>query len=106
LKWDNALYAGIFISPKTMALSIEPLSNETKGFKNYGLGWHLFIKPPEPTIVYHNGWWHGNNTVFKRLISDTATVIILGNKFNRNIWSAGKFSTVFTGTTDTTALEQ
>jgi CubicO group peptidase (beta-lactamase class C family) len=106
LKWDNALYAGIFISPKTFALSIEPLSNETKGFKNYGLGWHLFIKPPEPTIVYHNGWWHGNNTVFKRLISDTATVIILGNKFNRNIWTAGKFSSVFTGMTDTTTLEQ
>ncbi len=106
LQWDKALYAGTFISPNTLAMSFEPLSNENKGFKNYGLGWHLFIKPSEPTIVYHNGWWHGNNTVFKRLISDTATVIILGNKFNKNIWSAGKFSAVFTGRSDTTALEQ
>jgi len=106
LQWDNALYQGSFISPQTLALSYEPLSNETKGYKNYGLGWHLFIKPPDPMVVYHNGWWHGNNTVFKRLVNDTATIIILGNKFNRNIWSAGKMSSVFTGSIDTTSLEE
>lgn len=104
LNWDRALYLGKFISSQTLALSYEPRSNETKGYKNYGLGWHLFNKPPDPLIVYHNGWWHGNNTVFKRLISDTATVIILGNKFNRNIWSAGRISSVFTGNSDTTSL--
>ncbi len=104
LLWDRALYLGTFISTQTLALSFEPMSNETRGFKNYGLGWHLFNKPPDPLIVYHNGWWHGNNTVFKRLISDTATVIILGNKFNRNIWSAGRMSSVFTGNSDTTNL--
>lgn len=106
LAWDKALYQGSFIDPQTLALSYEPLSNETKGYKNYGLGWHLFIKPPDPIIVYHNGWWHGNNTVFKRLVTDTATIIILGNKFNRNIWGAGKMSTVFTGSVDTTSLEE
>jgi CubicO group peptidase (beta-lactamase class C family) len=81
-------------------------SNESRGFKNYGLGWHLLIKPPDPTIVYHNGWWHGNNAVFKRLIADSATVIILGNKFNKNIWAAGKMSSVFTGHADTTRLDE
>ncbi|KAF0240314.1 MAG: hypothetical protein FD183_1100 [Chitinophagaceae bacterium] len=106
LQWDNALYQGSFIHPQTLALSYEPLSNETRGYKNYGLGWHLFIKPPDPIVVYHNGWWHGNNTVFKRLVNDTATIIILGNKFNRNIWSAGKMSSVFTGSIDTTSLEE
>ena len=104
LNWDMALYQGTFISAQTLALSYEPMSNETKGYKNYGLGWHLFNKPPDPLIVYHNGWWHGNNTVFKRLINDTATVIILGNKFNRNIWSAGRMSSVFTGNSDTTTV--
>lgn len=106
LQWDKALYQGSFIHPQTLALSYEPLSNETRGYKNYGLGWHLFIKPPDPMVVYHNGWWHGNNTVFKRLVNDTATIIILGNKFNRNIWSAGKMSSVFTGSIDTTSLEE
>ena len=106
LLWDKALYLGSFVSTQTLALAYQPYSNEKKGFKNYGLGWHLLIKPPDPTIIYHNGWWHGNNTVFKRLVSDSATVIILGNKFNRNIWSAGKMSSVFTGHADTTKLEE
>lgn len=106
LLWDRALYEGKFVSKATMEMAYQPYSHETRGQKNYGLGWHLYINPPEPTVVYHNGWWHGNNAVFKRLISDSATVIILGNKFNRNIWSAGKMSSVFTGRPDTTSLEQ
>lgn len=106
LLWDRALYQGQFVSNQTMEMAYRPYSNEKRGQKNYGLGWHLYINPPDPTIVYHNGWWHGNNTVFKRLISDSATVIILGNKFNRSIWSAGKMSSVFTGRPDTTLLEE
>lgn len=106
LLWDKALYMGSFISQETLNMAFQPYSNESSGYKNYGLGWHLFIKPPDPTIVYHNGWWHGNNAVFKRLVADSATVIILGNKFNRNIWTAGKMSSVFTGHADTTLLEE
>lgn len=105
LLWDKALYMGSFISTESLNMAFQPYSNEFRGYKNYGLGWHLLIKPPDPTIVYHNGWWHGNNAVFKRLVADSATVIILGNKFNRNIWSAGKMSSVFTGHVDTTLLE-
>lgn len=103
LLWDRALYLGKYISTKTQDLAYQPYS---RGVKNYGLGWHLLVQPPDPTIVYHNGWWHGNTASFKRLIADTATVIILGNKFNRRIWSAGKMSSVFTGRADTTSLDQ
>jgi len=106
LQWDKALYLGSFVGTRTMEMAYQPYSNEKKGNKNYGLGWHLLIKSPDPTIIYHNGWWHGNNTVFKRLVSDSATVIILGNKFNRGIWSAGKMSSVFTGRADTTHLDE
>lgn len=106
LLWDRALYEGKFVSKQTLEMAYQPYSHENRGQKNYGLGWHLYINPPNPIVVYHNGWWHGNNAVFKRLLSDSATVIILGNKFNRNIWSAGKMSSVFTGTPDTTSLEQ
>lgn len=106
LLWDRALYQGIFVSNISQQTAYQPLSNETKGKKNYGLGWHLYVDPPNPIIVYHNGWWHGNNTVFRRLIGDTATVIILGNKFNRNIWTAGKLSAVFTGSSATKLIDE
>ncbi len=106
LLWDKALYLGTIVSTKTLEMAYQPYSFEKRGEKNYGLGWHLYVHPPEPTIVYHNGWWHGNNAVFKRLVADTATVIILGNKFNKNIYSAGKMSSVFTGHPDTTLLDE
>lgn len=106
LAWDKALYAGTFVSHRTQELAYQPYSHETRGTKNYGLGWHLIVNPPDPTIVYHNGWWHGNNAVFRRLVADSATVIILGNKFNKNIWYAAKMSTVFTGRPDSTDTEE
>ena len=77
--------------------------NEHRGERNYGLGWRLLIGPTE-TIVYHNGWWHGNNTVFTRVIKDSATLIILGNKFNKNIYAAHKITSVFSGSVDTTSM--
>ncbi|NCI46333.1 serine hydrolase domain-containing protein [Sediminibacterium soli] len=105
LLWDKALYDGKFLSQHSLDLAYTPYSNEKRGVKNYGLGWHLLVNPNEPVVPYHNGWWHGNNAVFKRLVADTATVIILGNKFNSNIWRAGKMSSVFTGRPDTTLLD-
>lgn len=107
LRWNEALQKGSFVSLATLEnMAYQPYSNETRGVKNYGLGWHLYFPKDEPPVIYHNGWWHGNNTVFKRLISDHAVVIILGNRFNRNIWAAGKISSVFTGSADSTVLEE
>jgi len=104
LQWDKALYAGVFVSTNTLnQQAFMGYSNEHRGQHNYGLGWRLLINP-DNTIVYHNGWWHGNNTVFTRLIKDSATLIILGNKFNRNIYAARRITSVFTGNVDTTKL--
>jgi hypothetical protein len=62
------------------------------------------VKPNEEKLIYHNGWWHGNNTVFNRLIGETATIIILGNKFNKIIYKGKELASVFTGKLDTTSL--
>ncbi len=103
LLWDKALYTGTFVSKATLEQAFIGYSNERRGTHNYGLGWRLLIQPEE-TIVYHNGWWHGNNTVFTRLIKDTATIIVLGNKYNRNIYATRKINAVFTGSADTTKM--
>ncbi len=103
LLWDKAMYEGSFVSKATLELAFTGYSNEHKGVHNYGLGWRLLINPTD-TVVYHNGWWHGNNTVFTRLVKQNATIIVLGNKYNRNIYSSKKFGAVFTGVADTTRM--
>ncbi|RFS19616.1 class A beta-lactamase-related serine hydrolase [Chitinophaga silvatica] len=91
LKWDQALYSGQFLNDTILKAAYAPYSNEKPGVRNYGLGWRLMVYPDaSKNIVYHNGWWHGNNTVFYRFISDTTTLIILGNKYNRGIYQAVK----------------
>ena len=53
------------------------------------------VYPDGKKIIYHNGWWHGNNTVFIRMIQDSVTIIVLGNKYNRNIYQAKKMAEIF-----------
>ncbi len=95
LKWDIGLSSGILFKPETLEAAYTGYSNEKPGVKNYGLGWRMYNYPNNKKIIYHNGWWHGNNTVFTRLIQDSATVIILGNKYNRRIYDAKKLFTAF-----------
>jgi CubicO group peptidase (beta-lactamase class C family) len=106
LLWDKALYANKFISQQTMQLACTPCSNEKPGTHNYGLGWRLFTYP-NYTIPYHNGWWHGNNAVFTRLTNDTATIIVLGNRFNNRIYKAKELGSIFNATpSDTLQVEE
>lgn len=95
LKWDIGLSSGLLFKPATLEAAYTGYSNEKPGVKNYGLGWRLYLYPDQKKIIYHNGWWHGNNTVFTRLVQDSATVIILGNKYNRRIYDAKKLFTAF-----------
>jgi hypothetical protein len=92
--WDKALYDTNFISKTLLQKAFTPYSNERPGKKNYGLGFRLYIDNRDTTI-YHNGWWHGNNSVFTRFIKDTATIITLGNKYNRAIYSSRRLATIF-----------
>ena len=95
LKWDQALYAGRFFSQSTLDSAFSPYSFEKRGKRNYGLGWRMTLLDNGKKLLYHNGWWHGNNTVFIRLVDENATIIVLGNKFNRKIYSAKKLCDLF-----------
>jgi CubicO group peptidase (beta-lactamase class C family) len=102
--WDKALTEGTYVKESTLEMAYQPQSPINKYHHNYGLGWRILAKPNEERLVYHNGWWHGNNTVFTRLISESATIIILGNKFNKSIYKGKEIASVFTGKVDTSAL--
>lgn len=105
LQWDNALYDTSFLSVKLQKIAFTPYSNERPGKKNYGLGFRLFIDENDTTI-YHNGWWHGNNAVFTRLLKDTATIITLGNKYNRAIYSTRRIANIFSSKNLDSNLEE
>jgi CubicO group peptidase (beta-lactamase class C family) len=100
LLWDKALYTNRIISQSTYEEAIKPSSFERPGTHNYGMGFRLMMLP-NSKVVFHNGWWHGNNNVFTRLVDDTATIIILGNKFNKAIYSGMKIGTIFKHSTKT-----
>jgi len=87
IKWDNALRNGKVLTLEMLDEAYTPRSFERVSFgdcksRNYGYGWRLANHADGKNIVYHNGWWHGNNNVFARNMSDNTTIIVLGNRLN------------------------
>lgn len=95
LKWDQALRSD-FLTKASLDMAYTPYSFEKPGIRNYGLGWHLFLYPTEK-VIFHNGYWHGNNTVFFRLIKEGYTIIVLGNRYDRFIYHVQPLAEALTG---------
>ena len=87
LKWDQALYTEQFLRKTLLDSAFTPYSLERPSIHNYGLGWRMLLIPNGKKVIYHFGRWHGFNAAFARLIDEKVTIIILGNKFNRSIYS-------------------
>jgi CubicO group peptidase (beta-lactamase class C family) len=94
-KWDQFLYTHEVFCKATMDSAYTPYSLEKPGKKNYGLGWRMLLLPNGKKPIYHNGWWHGNNSTFYRLVQDSATIIVLNNRFNRNSYHSNKLADLF-----------
>lgn len=86
LKWDQALYTDQVINAALLDSAFTPYSHERPSVHNYGLGWRLQLMPNGKKVIYHFGKWHGFNAAFARLTDEKATIIILGNRFSRNIY--------------------
>jgi CubicO group peptidase (beta-lactamase class C family) len=85
-KVDQALYTNKLVQPQTLEEMYSPCSFEKQGYQNYGLGWRMFNYPNQK-VIFHNGYWHGNNNCFYRFTTDNFTIIILGNKLNNYIYA-------------------
>lgn len=89
-RWDQSFYQNKILDNETLELAYGPCSFEHPGIKNYGLGWRMLCFPSGNKVIYHNGWWHGNNTAFYRFIKENMTFIVLGNKYNSGIYKQAK----------------
>jgi CubicO group peptidase (beta-lactamase class C family) len=95
LKWDQALSSGRVLNATLLDSAYTPLSNERPSIHNYGLGWRLLLLKNGKKVIYHHGRWHGFNSIFARLPEENATIIILGNRFNRRIYEARDMYDIF-----------
>ena len=93
--FSKALFSKDFLPKELMEKIFEPYSNEKKGVNNYGLGFRLKIFNEGKKLTYHNGWWHGSNTVFIHLRESKTTIIALSNKYSRKIYGTMLLSTLF-----------
>ena len=95
LKWDDALRGTAMFKQSTLDSAYAPYSLEKPGKRNYGLGWRMIVFPEGKKLIYHNGWWHGNRTVFIRMMEENATIIALCNNDNKKVYYAKKLCDVF-----------
>jgi CubicO group peptidase (beta-lactamase class C family) len=95
LKWDRVLSTNLIFKREILEQAYAPYSNEKPGIRNYGLGWRMNIYPDGKKLIYHNGWWHGNNAAFIRILDEDATIIVMGNKYSRGIYKAKGLVAIF-----------
>jgi len=89
-RWDQSFYQHKLLNKETIEESYKARSFERAGVKNYGLGWRMLDLNNGNKVIYHNGWWHGNNTAFYRFVRENLTFIVLGNKYNEGIYRQPK----------------
>ena len=95
LNFSIALYSKDFLKPDLQSKIFEPYSNEKKGINNYGLGFRMKEFDNGEKLTYHNGWWHGTNSVFAHLLKSKVTIVAIGNKYSQRVYSALSLSGLF-----------
>lgn len=83
VKFDLATYSPDYIKHELLEEAYKGYSsfNIVNPTSDYGLGMRMkFLPPNGEKMIYHNGWWHGNNTSFIPIKKDTVTVVCLGNR--------------------------
>lgn len=95
LNFSIAMYSKNFLREDLKAMIFTPYSNERPGINNYGIGFRMKIFDDATKLTYHNGWWHGTNSVFAHLLDSKVTIIAIGNKFSSRVYTALTLSALF-----------
>ena len=93
--FSKAMFNKSFLRQDIYEKIFQPYSNEKHGVNNYGLGFRMKIFDNNEKLTYHNGWWHGTNSVFAHLLKSKVTIIAIGNKYSNRVYSALALSGLF-----------
>ena len=69
------MFAKNFLKQELYKNISDSYSNEKPGTNNYCLGCRIKIFDNNEKLTYHNGWWHGTNSVFGHLLKTNDTII-------------------------------
>lgn len=94
-RFSKAMFSKDFLKPELMEQVFTPYSNEKFGMNNYGFGFRMKIFDNGEKLTYHNGWWHGTNSVFAHLLKSKVTIIAIGNKYSNRVYTALALSGLF-----------
>lgn len=85
-RFDEVLYNGLLLSDESLELAFSPATagRANRSF-DYGFGFRL-DQVNGQQVVYHNGWWGGYKTSFKRYMDGHHNLVVLNNT-NDNISS-------------------
>ena len=95
LNFSKAMFAENFLREDLKKMIFEPYSNERPGVNNYGLGFRMKVFNENEKLTYHNGWWHGTNSVFGHLLKSKVTIIAIGNKYSSRVYTSLALSGLF-----------
>lgn len=93
--FSKAMFSKDFLKPELMEMVFTPYSNEKAGMNNYGLGFRMKVFDNGEKLTYHNGWWHGTNSVFAHLLKSKVTIVAIGNKYSNRVYTALALSGLF-----------
>ncbi len=107
LKWYRALKSEEIVSKELLREAYTPRSFEYPGLRNYGYGFRLWLNSKQQTdYVYHTGWWKGYNTIMFFDLREDFVVILLSNRFNRDVYFIKDILDVLHGGDKTSTVEE
>ena len=95
------------MSKELLREAYTPRSFEYPGLRNYGYGFRLWLNSKQQTdYVYHTGWWKGYNTIMFFDLREDFVVILLSNRFNRDVYFIKDILDVLHGGDKTSTVEE
>ncbi|HLO44971.1 MAG TPA: serine hydrolase domain-containing protein [Leadbetterella sp.] len=107
LKWYNVLKSESILSKENLREMYTPRSFEHPGLRNYGYGFRLWVNELQQTdYIYHTGWWKGYNTIMFFDLREDFVVILLSNKYNRDVYNIKEIVNILHGKEKQSTLEE